>query len=323
MAYFNDPRRQKWQTMFPRTLLIIGALLAVALSGCAGQTKATDRASGASGEVLAVETFMADIAQNVAGDRLRVASLLPVGADPHSFETTPGDIAKVARSNVIIVNGAGLEGPLSETIERAGGKGHIIVASAGLVPRHPHEEEALADHGDVDPHFWLDPNNVVKYVENIRDGLTSADPDGRAVYAANAQTYIERLKELDSWISEQVGQIPPERRQLVTNHESFGYFADRYGFKVIGTIFPGAGVEVGPSAQQVAHLVDRVKATGAKAIFLETGSNLQLAQQVARESGVKTVVQLYDHSITGSDGPAPNYIEMMKYDTKAIVDALK
>jgi len=109
----------------------------------------------------------------------------------------------------------------------------------------------------------------------------------------------------------------------VTNHESFGYFADRYGFKIIGTIIPSVSTGASPSAQQLARLVDHIRETGAPAIFLETGSNPQLAEQVARETGVKVVDELYTHSITGSDGNAPNYIDMMKYNVNAIVEALK
>ena len=132
-----------------------------------------------------------------------------------------------------------------------------------------------------------------------------------------------QLQELDASIAQQVGQIPAERRQIVTNHESFGYFADRYGFTVIGTVVPSVSTGSAPSAQQLARLVDRIKATGAPAIFLETGANPQLAQQVAAETGVKVVTDLYSHSITPPDGAAPTYIDMMRYNTQAVVGALK
>ena len=148
-------------------------------------------------------------------------------------------------------------------------------------------------HDAGDPHFWLDPTKAITYVENIRDGLSQADPAGKDVYAANAAAYIAQLQELDTWIAQQVGQsIPAERRQIVTNHESFGYFADRYGFTIIGTVVPSVSTGSAPSAQQLARLVDRIKATGAPAIFLETGANPQLAQQVAAETGVKVVTDL-------------------------------
>jgi len=279
--------------------------------------------------VLAAETFLADIAQNVAGSRAKVAALIPTGVDPHGFEPTPADVAKVAKSDLLIVNGAGFEAFLDKLIKNAGGSRSVIEASAGLKGRTAREGEAAegSDAASVnqesDPHFWLDPNNVIKYVENIRDGMSKADPDGAAAYASNAQAYISQLKELDGWISSQVGQLPAEKRLLVTNHESFGYFADRYGFKIVGTIMPSVGTDASPSAQQMARLVDHVRAAGARAIFLETGSNPQLAQQIAKETGVKVVTELFTHSTTDAGGTAPTYIDMMKSNVKAIVDALK
>jgi manganese/iron transport system substrate-binding protein len=409
--------------------------------------------------VLAVETFLADIAQNVAGSRTKIDSLIPVGADPHAFEPTPQDVAKIADSQVLIINGAGLEGWLQRVLDNTSKQNRLIDASVGLVARTPREGEVaemsdaeLADamcvaargqaqaatagaaaapspvpvevglftfqlarqadgsyagylnystdgtgpfqvavgggqlkvtaagsaaamtddrtialpcadekisvghvitlktgiqytlaltgyaapqatlligpaggqeHHEVDPHFWLDPVNVISYVQNIRDGLSQADPAGADVYARNADAYIMQLKDLDTWIAQQVQPLLPEQRLMVTNHESFGYFADRYGFRIIGTIVPSVSTDASPSAQQLARLVDRIKATKARAIFLETGANPQLAQQVAQETGLKVVTGLYDHSVTAAGGAAPTYLAMMQYNVHTIVAALK
>jgi ABC-type Zn uptake system ZnuABC Zn-binding protein ZnuA len=274
-------------------------------------------------KVVAAETFLADIAQNVVGDRIRIESLMPIGVDPHGFEPTPTDVAKITDSQVLIVSGAGFEAFLDELLKNAGGQRTVIEAAAGLASRQLRAGEiADPDHAG-DPHFWLDPNNVIKYVENIRDGLTKADPDGAATYTANAETYIAKLKELDRWIADRVKDVPEANRKLVTNHESFGYFADRYGFQIIGTVMPSVSTGSAPSAQQLAQLIDHIKSTGAKAIFLETGTNPQLAQQVAREAGVTAVTELYSHSITEAGGAAPTYLDMMKFNTDAIVTALK
>jgi ABC-type Zn uptake system ZnuABC Zn-binding protein ZnuA len=164
---------------------------------------------------------------------------------------------------------------------------------------------------------------VVRYAENIRDGLSQADPQGNETYTRNAEAYIARLKELDTWIATQVAQIPPDRRLLVTNHESLGYFADRYGFKLVGAILPGFSTGASPSAGDLARLADCIKSSGAPAIFLEAGVNPQLADQLAQETGIRVVTGLYTHSITAPGGNAPDYISMMKYNTQAIVDALK
>lgn len=260
--------------------------------------------------VLVVESFLADIAQNVAGERLDVELLIPPGADPHTFQPTPQDVAKIANSQVLIINGAGLEEWLQEVLDNAGGERLVIEAARGLSENSSRPS---------DPHFWLDPNYVNHYAEEIRDGYTQIDPAGEAIYAQNTADYIAQLQELDSWIADQVEQISPERRMLVTNHESFGYFADRYGFTIIGTIVPSVSTGSSPSAQQMVALIEAIKAANTPAIFLESGTNPELAEQVARETGVKVIKDLLTHSIL----PPGGYIEMMKYNTLAIVEGLK
>jgi ABC-type Zn uptake system ZnuABC Zn-binding protein ZnuA len=279
--------------------------------------------------ILATETFLADITRQVAGDRAEVQSLIPAGIEPHSFEPTPRDLARLSDAALVVASGAGLEGFLSRLIAGAGpaAAARIMEASAGLTGRVPREGEAAEaaspDASVTDPHFYLDPILVIRYVENIRDALSRLDPAGASVYASNAGAYAARLEDLDRRIRERVSRIPPAERMLVTNHESLGYFADRYGLRIVGTVIPSTSSEASPSAQQLARLVDVIRSTGAPAIFLETGANPQLAQQVSQETRVKVVSDLYTHSITPPGGPAPTYLEMMKYNTLAIVNALK
>ncbi len=281
--------------------------------------------------VLADTTFLADITRNVAGERLSVASLLPMGADPHSFEPTPRDARKIADSRLVVINNYGLEPQIDALIASAGGPDLLVVeAAAGLPARAPQPGEAVfagddaADNGDeaaeVDPHFWLDPIDVVAYVDNIRRGLSSIDPEGADVYEAQADSYAEQLRELDGWIKAEVEKIPAERRLLVTNHESFGYFADRYGFQIVGTLFSTAGAEGSPSAQDMAALVEEIRATGAPAIFVETGSSSDLAAQIAGEAGVEVVTDLYTHSLGEN---VPTYLDMMRWNVSRIVEALR
>jgi ABC-type Zn uptake system ZnuABC Zn-binding protein ZnuA len=301
-------------------LILIGALLAA----CQPASQAVPAGGAKSAlKVIAAETFLADIAQNVAGDRAKVEALMPIGVDPHTFEPTPADVAKVADSNVLVINGAGLEGFLDKLLQNAGGHHQKIEASAGLTSRQLHAGEITDPDHVGDPHFFLDPNHVIKYVENIRDGLSTADPDGAATYHANAAAYIARLQELDRWIADRVKEVPEANRLLVTNHDNFGYFADRYGFKIIGTVVPSVTTDSAPSAQQLAELIDHIKTTGAKAIFLERGINPQLAEQVAKETGRTVVADLYGDSLGEANSSAATYIDMLKFDTKAIVDALK
>jgi ABC-type Zn uptake system ZnuABC Zn-binding protein ZnuA len=294
------------------TFILVGSLL---LSGC----KPSQNQTPALPRVIAVESFLADIARNVCGDRLAVTALMPVDADPHAYQPSPQDAAMIANADVLIINGANLESFLGPVLQNAGGKQLVISASAGLTAR----ADLTGEHPEGDPHFWLDPNNVIKYVEAIRDGLLAADPAGEPVYTANAQKYIGKLQNLDTWIKSQVKTVPEKRRLLVTNHETFGYFAERYGFSVVGAIVPSVTSGAAPSAQELAGLIKLINSSGAPAIFLEAGTNPQLADQISVETGVKVVLNLYTHSLSTPDGPASTYIDMMKYDVTAIVEALK
>ena len=290
--------------------------LLVLLAGCnrSGARGRAGQTAASVGPVLAVETFLADIAQQVAGSRLAVRALMPVGVDPHSYEPTPRDVAAVAESRALIVNGAGMESFLQKLLASAGGERRLIEASAGLEPR--------TSGNEIDPHFFLAPLHVVRYVENIRDGLTAIDPAGSSLYAANAAAYSAKLRELDAWIRSQVAGIPAADRLLVTNHESLGYFAESYGFTVVGTVLPGVSTDASPSARQLAGLIDALRTTGTKAVFLESGTDPKLARQVAQEAGIRVITELYTHSLTDAGGPAPSYIQMMEYDVKTIVGAL-
>lgn len=302
----------------------VSTFAALFLTGCGSAPQSSDDAV----RVLTSTSILADITQNIAGDRLQVNSLLPIGADPHAYQAAPSDVAKIAESDLLILNGVEYEHFIEPLLENAGGGRIIIEATAGLKP-HPaggHADEAEAGtgtgHEAGDPHMWLDPTLVITYVENIRDGLIRVDAEGAGIYAANADAYIAQLKDLDKWIVEQVSAIPTERRLLVTNHEAMGYFAERYGFEVVDTILPSFSSEASASAQEIVAAVEAIKSSGAPAIFLGEVENSDLANQIASETGVKVVDTLYLESLTDGDS-APTYIDMMKHNVTQIVNALK
>jgi ABC-type Zn uptake system ZnuABC Zn-binding protein ZnuA len=297
-----------------KTLLILVALSVFALTGCGSSSNSV----GGVPNILATTAFLADITRNVAGDRARVDSLLPVDADPHGYQLTPADVAKVTDSTVLIQNGLEYERFLGTVLENAGGEHLVITATNGLIPR----SVAEAGQGSGDPHMWLDPNLVITYVENIRDGLIQADPEGAATYTVNASAYIVQLQELDAWITEQVASIPSERRLLVTNHEALGYFAERYGFTIVGTVIPSLSTGASTSARSLAEIIDLIKFSGAPAIFLGDVENPDLANQIAAETGVTVVADLHLESLT-EGAPAATYIEMMQYNVARIVEALQ
>lgn len=297
--------------MIRRSSLLL-ATAALLLAAC--QPKASPAPSAAP-ELVASTSILADITRNIAGNRMEVVSLLPLGADPHEFQSTPADVQRIAESRAVIVNGLDYEGFIPPLLESAGGEHRVITASQGLPLLD-------MDGRTADPHMWLDPARAIGYVENIRDGLAAVDPEGAAAYNANAQAYIARLQELDSWISQQVETVPPERRLLVTNHEALGYFANHYGFSVVGTIIPSVSTAAGTSARELAAVIDQVRATGAPAIFTGSLENADLARQIADETGAVVVDDLYLESLTEGP-PAATYIEMMRHNVQRIVDALR
>ena len=295
------------------SIITLTALASLFLTGCGSAPKSSDGRLKA----LTSTTFLADITRNIAGDRISVDSLLPVGADPHAYQAAPSDVAKIVESDLLILNGLEYEHFIEPLLDNAGGERLMIEATAGLSPR----KDAESEHG-VDPHMWLDPNLVVTYVENIRDGLIQVDVEGTQIYKANADAYIAQLKDLDKWIVEQVNTIPAERRLLVTNHEAVGYFAERYGFEVAGAVIPSLSTDAGTSAKELAALIEVIKTSGASAIFLGEVENPDLANQIAAETDVRVVDNLHLESLTVG-APAATYIDMMKHNVNQIVEALK
>jgi ABC-type Zn uptake system ZnuABC Zn-binding protein ZnuA len=293
-----------------RILILFGAGIGfMLLSACAAQT-AGENPQEEIINVVATNAMLADITGNIAGDGVEISTLIPAEADPHTFQPSPQDVAMIANSQLLIANGAGLEEWLQEVINNAGGERLVVEAAEGL-------EENSGRPGD--PHFWLDPMHASHYARQIRDGLAAIDPDRKAEYDGNTEEFITQLEELDKWVREQVALIPDEDRLLVTNHESFGYYADRYGLTIAGTIIPSVSTGSAPSAQQLVTLIEEIKASGVRAIFIESGSNPELAEQLAQEAGILVIVDLR----TQPNTPGESYIEMMRYNTRAIVEALK
>jgi ABC-type Zn uptake system ZnuABC Zn-binding protein ZnuA len=261
--------------------------------------------------VVATTNIVGDVVARVGGESIALTSLIPLGADPHTFQPTPKDVSAVAEAHVVIMNGAGLEEWMYDLLKNAGGTRPLVAASTGIALRE----------GGSDPHVWLDVKNVMAWVRNIEHALSALDPANAGKYRENAGKYLAELQELDGWIVAQVEKVPPERRKLVTSHEAFGYFCDRYGFQQIGTIFP-LTTDAQPSAKDLANLQDAIKSEGVPAIFTETTVNPALAERLAGDSGVK-VVKLYTGSLSEPGGEADSYVKLMRYDTEAIVSALR
>jgi manganese/iron transport system substrate-binding protein len=274
-------------------------------------------------KVVATTSIIADVVENVGGDRIELTVLLPLGADPHSFEPTPQDIAAVSDAHVVFANGAGLEGFLEPLLESAGATARVIYLSHGVELRQLGDEGAGEHHQHgADPHTWTDPNNVMVWTRNIVHALSALDPTNDETYEANAEAYEATLEELDAWVREQIAQIPEANRQIVTDHLVFAYFADRYGFAQVGAVVPGYSTVAEPSAKELAELEDVIRDLKVKAVFVGNTVNPNLAQRVAEDTGIRLVF-FYTGSLTEKGGDADNYIDYVRYNVNAIVNALK
>lgn len=284
-------------------------------------------------QVVATTSIVADVVSQVGGEYVMVTTLLPLGADPHTFEPRPQDAAAIANAGLVFANGAGLEEFLHNLLENAGAEEKLVEVSEGIEllqmveenhqESEDHEHEGKEHHHEGgDPHTWMDPNNVITWTDKIAQALAQADPQHAAVYQANAAAYAASLRELDNWVRSKVAQVPPEKRLLVTDHGVFSYFAAAYGFEQVGTITGSFSTNAAPSAKELAALEDEIKSLGVKAIFVGENANQSLADQVAADTGIR-VVPLYHASLTGPDGPAPDYLAFMRYNVNAIVETLK
>jgi ABC-type Zn uptake system ZnuABC Zn-binding protein ZnuA len=312
------------------SVLAICCVLMISLVACnAGADQAAQKEDGAL-QVVATTNIVGDVVSQVGGDAIQLAVLLPPGTDPHSFQPTPQDMALVADAQVIFSNGAGLEAFMQALLENSGSQARQVEVSQEIIllVGSSHAEPADGDdHADEDelggdPHVWLDPKNVMLWVDQIERTLTEVDPQNAALYQQNAAAYRQELAELDQWIVDQVSQIPPSHRKLVTDHQLFAYFAEGFGFEQIGAIVPGYSTLSEPSARELALLEDAISALDVQAVFVGNTVNPSLAQRVAKDTGVKLVF-LYTGSLTDAAGPAATYLEYMRFNVNAIVEALR
>lgn len=327
-------------------LLLIFLILLFVLNACSsGMKTQQDGLAQEKIRVVATTTILADVVSQVGGDHIELETLLPVGADPHGFDPTPQDIARVADADLVFAVGGGLEAFLEDLIESAGAENKIIFVSDGIdfidasdahdeheeenedVDEH-HDESEEQDidrdhyHGDADPHTWTDPNNVVIWIENIQNALSDADQGSAQAYSENAEAYIAVLGQLDSWIREQVSMIPEENRVIVTDHKLFTYFNARYGFTQVGAIIPGYSSLAEPTAKELAELEDAIMALDVPAVFVGNTVNPALAERVTEDTG-KQLVYIYTGSLSDADGPASTYEAYVRYNVKAIIEALQ
>jgi len=294
-----------WLSALP---LAATALLASVLLTACQEEEEKDQAAEV--KVIATLDLFADFARQVGGDRADVSALIPAGADPHTYEPTPSRVAKLAKADLVIVNGLGLEAALEDVIEEnTPSSTPIIELSQGLSVIND-------DHHDGNPHLWLDVQNAIAYVEHIRDALVEIDPAGTETYRANADSYLAELRTLDEEVTADIDSIPSDRRKLVTFHDAFPYLAQRYGLEVIGVVVASPGKE--PSAKDVANLVDAIAAEEVPAVFKEPQFNARILELAADDAGAE-VCTLYSGTL---DKKVDTYVKLMRFNAKELVRCL-
>jgi len=270
--------------------------------------------------VVATTSILADVVSRVGGDRVDVTSLVPPGANEHEYQPSPRDIAAVTDAALVFEVGLGLEEFMETIILNAGTQIEPVTVSEGITTL---EFSGGGDeHFSADPHVWMDPANVIIWARNIAAALSAYDPDHQDTYSANSAAYITELEALDAWITQQTAIIPQENRQIVTDHMLFGYFAEKYGFTVVGAIIPSYSSGAEPSARELAELEDSIRQLDVKVILVGNTVNPSLASRIADDTGIR-LVQFYTGSLSEADGPASTYLDYMRYNVNTIVDALE
>jgi zinc/manganese transport system substrate-binding protein len=276
--------------------------------------------AGDSMRVVTGNSVVHDLALRIGGDRISTTCLLRPGIDPHAYQPVPEDVRNLAAARLVVINGLGFEGWFEGLAKEAGFTGTVVVASAGIMPLAMAHEDHGHEHAHAavaDPHAYNSVRHGVRYAENIRDALIAADVAGAEGYHARSAILIAELRQADAWAIVQFAAIPRAQRRIVTNHDALAYFAADYGFEILS---PNTALEDSqPGAQRIAALAAFIRQQGVKGVFLESGRNPKLIEQIAAEAGVRVGAQLH---LDGT-GAGLDYIGSFRANVAAIVEALR
>ena len=270
-------------------------------------------------KVVATFSILGDLVQNVGGDHVDVSVLVGPDSDVHTFEPSPQDNIALSKAQVIFENGLYLEPWLEKLYGASGAKARRVVVSDGVEPIEIQAGQSM----ETDPHIWHDVANAMIMVEHIRDALIAADGAHAGYYKENAENYLAKLGALDQGIIETLKDIPDERRRLVTSHDTFGYFARRYHFTVVGAAIESATTEAAdPSAAEIAQLVEKIKKAGVSTVFIENTHNPKLLQAIAAEAKVNVAPALYTDALGRSGSEGDTYMKMIRHNAKIFAQSL-
>jgi zinc/manganese transport system substrate-binding protein len=311
----TEPRRRL-------ALIIAGSLcLSLVAAACTAEEPA-----GQGLLVVATTSILGDIASGIVGEQGEVEVLIPIGADAHDFAPSAQQVSLLSTADLVVANGLGLESGLEDVLASAAADGVAVIELAPLVDPLPfsspeHVEGEDEAHEDLDPHFWMDPVRVADAAVALGDEMAGLAPDG--AWRQQAADYAAEMGSAHAAIGDLLDVIAPDRRQMITNHESFGYFAERYGFEILGVVIPGGSTLAEPSSAHLAELIELMRETGARVLFAETSQPTTLADAVAGEMGDEVqVVELFTESLGGPGSGAESLSGMLITNAELIASAL-
>ena len=299
----------------PRPAAVAAALAALALVGVGCGSAGGDSEKV---DVLVTTTQLGDFAREVGGEAVAVDQILQPNSDPHDYEPRPSDVEGAASAEVIFASGDDLDAWIGEIVSDSGSDAEVIDVGAGVPIRLPGESSG-EEASKYDPHWWHDPRNAEAAVREIERALIAADPSHRAAFERNARAYLARLRTLDRGIARCIGAVPPARRKLVTDHDAFGYFANRYGIEVVGAVIPSQTTQAQPSAKDLSALAKTIEAEEVEAIFPESSLSSKVADAIARQTGASAEYSLYGDTLGPEGSGGETYVGMEDANAEAMV----
>ena len=313
--------------------LVALPLLALGLAAC-GDDNTAAGSGGDRPRVAATTNVLGNVVSDLVGDLADVEVIMPAGSDPHAFQASPQQVRALRDADAVIANGAGFEEGLIDPVEAAEEDGVPTYEAVGAVETlelgesaedHADDEEEGDEHGHdgVDPHFFTDPARMASAARGIADFLAAEVPDlDTQAFESQAAATVEELRALDAEVEQTLSAVPADRRVLVTNHEVFGYFAERYGFEVVGAVIPSGTTQAEPGAAELDRLAGVIEERGVPAIFVEASSPTRLADALADEVGEVQVIELFTESLGPDGSGGETYAGMMRSNAKRIAEAL-
>lgn len=317
--------------------VVLLCVAALAVAGCGG----SDSDSGGDSQqvdVIATTTQIGDWVREVGGEAVDVHQILQPNTDPHDYEPRPSDVQAAADAQVVFANGDELDHWIEEIVSDSGSDAEVVDLGT-VVPirlagegeeehaedegheegEEEHAEEEHHHDSKYDPHWWHDPRNAEAAVREIERALIAAEPSAKAEFEANADAYLAQLRAMDTAIAACIDSVPADERKLVTDHDAFGYFANRYGIEVVGAVIPSQTTQAQPSAKELSELADTIEAENVQAVFPESSLSPSVAEAIARQTGATSDYTLYGDTLGPADSDGATYIGMEEANADAVV----